>query len=188
MSADERRRSTTFVALLRGINVGGHKKVAMSDVRDIVAEVGFSDGRTLLQSGNVVFRARPRPGAELERVLETSLEQRVGGRIDFFVRSADEWQAIVAQNPFSKEAKRDPGHLLLMLLKAVPDAKNVTALKDAIPGPEIVRAGGRHAYIVYPDGVGRSKLTHGLLEKKLGTRVTGRNWNTVLKLWALVNV
>jgi uncharacterized protein (DUF1697 family) len=186
MSADELRRAMTFVALLRGINVGGHKQVAMSEVRDVVAAAGFSDGRTLLQSGNVVFRARPRQNAELERVLETGLEQRVGGHIDFFVRTADEWQAVVAQNPFTKEARGDPGRLVALFLKAAPDRKNVTALQNAIVGPEIVRAAGRHAYIIYPDGIGRSRLTHALIERKLGTRATGRNWNTVLRLAALM--
>jgi uncharacterized protein (DUF1697 family) len=158
----------------------------MSDLRDVVAALGFSDGRTILQSGNVVFRARARGAAEFERVVESALEKRVGGHIDFIVRTADDWQAVIGENPFPKEAKRDPGRLLVMFLKAQCDAKNVAALEDAIVGREVVRALGRHLYIVYPDGVGRSKLTHGLIEKKLGTRATGRNWNTVLKRGALV--
>ena len=73
-----------------------------------------------------------------------------------------------------------------MLLKSAPDATRVKALQAAIVGPEIVRAKGRHAYIVYPDGMGRSRLTSALIERTLGTRGTARNWNTVLKLGALV--
>mgnify|MGYP002399900788 CR=1 FL=1 len=93
---------------------------------------------------------------------------------------------MVADNPFRVEAERDPGHLLVMFLKQAPTREAVTALQRAITGREVVRAEGRHAYLVYPDGVGRSRLTSALIEKHLGTRGTGRNWNTVQKLGALV--
>jgi uncharacterized protein (DUF1697 family) len=74
-----------------------------------------------------------------------------------------------------------------MFLKEAPSREDVIALQTAIKGREVVRAEGRHAYIVYPDGVGRSRLTNALIERKLGTRGTGRNWNTVLKLGALAD-
>ena len=157
----------------------------MSDLRDLLTQLGFADGRSLLQSGNLVFRTRARPTAALERLLETECETHLGAGTDFFVRTAEDWEAVVAQNPFPNEARRDPSHLAVMFLKTAPDAENVKALQNAITGAEIVRAMGRHAYIVYPDGIGRSRLTHTLVEKKLGTRGTGRNWNTVLKLGAL---
>jgi uncharacterized protein (DUF1697 family) len=173
------------IALLRGINVGGHKQVAMADLRDLLAELGFVDVRTLLQSGNLVFRGGARAGAQLERLLETEGEERLGVHTDFFVRTAEEWERIVAHNPFRKEAERDPGHLAVMFFKDAPDVTAVKALQAAITGPEVVRAEGSHAYITYPNGVGRSRLTNTLIEKKLGTRCTGRNWNTVLKIAAL---
>jgi uncharacterized protein (DUF1697 family) len=177
---------TIYIALLRGINVGGHKMVAMSDLRDLLTQLGFMDARSLLQSGNLIFRSDARAGVNLERLLEAEAEKRLGLRTDFVVRTAEEWKAIVARNPFRDEAERDPAHLLVMFLKDAPDVKNVEALQAAITGPELVRAQGRQAYIVYPSGIGRSRLTSTLIEKKLGTRGTGRNWNTVLKLGALV--
>jgi uncharacterized protein (DUF1697 family) len=176
---------TVQIALLRAINVGGRKQVAMADLRDLLTQLGFGDARSLLQSGNLVFRGDTRSGAALERKLETEAAKRLGLETDFFVRSAAEWQKIVARNPFPEEAERDPGHLLVTVLKGAPTAREVKALQDAIPGREIVRADGRVAYVVYPDGIGRSRLTTALLERKLGTRSTGRNWNTVLKLAAL---
>jgi uncharacterized protein (DUF1697 family) len=176
---------TVHIALLRAINVGGSKRVAMADLRDFLTELGFRDARSLLQSGNLVFRSDTRSGATLERVLETEAAKRLGLETDFFVRSAAEWQEIVENNPFPDEAKRDPGHLLVMCLKDAPAAPDVNALQDAIRGREIVRAKGRAAYLVYPDGIGRSRLTSALIEKKLGTSGTCRNWNTVLKLAAL---
>jgi uncharacterized protein (DUF1697 family) len=178
---------TTFVALLRGINVGGHKPVAMAELRALLERLGFDGARSLLQSGNLVFRGAGRTGAQLERLLEAEAAKRLGLDTAVFVRSAAEWRAIVARNPFPAEAERDPAHLLAMCLKDAPDPRAVTALQAAITGREVVRARGREAYVVYPDGIGRSKLTITLIEKTLGTRGTARNWNTVLKLDALAN-
>jgi uncharacterized protein (DUF1697 family) len=111
----------------------------------------------------------------------------MGLRADFFIRNTKEWREVVARNPFRKEAEHDPGHLAVMFLKAAPKANDVKAVQASIVGPEIVRADGRHLYIVYPAGIGKSRLTNVLIEKKLGIRGTARNWNTVLKLAALAD-
>jgi uncharacterized protein (DUF1697 family) len=176
---------TIHLALLRGINVGGHKQVPMAGLRDLLTQLGFGDVRSLLQSGNLVFGATGRTAAQLERLLEAQAEKRLGLQTDFFVRTAKEWEGVVAHNPFRKEAAGDPGHLVVMSLKNAPSATAVKALQEAITGPEVVAAAGKHLYIVYPDGIGRSRLTNALIDKQLGTRGTGRNWNTVLKLAAL---
>jgi uncharacterized protein (DUF1697 family) len=176
---------TTWLALLRGINVGGRRQVAMADLRGLLTALGFADARSLLQSGNLLFRSRPRAAAGLERLLEDEGRKRLGLETDFLVRSAEEWRAIVARNPFPEEARRDPAHLLVMFLKDPPGDAKVRALREALRGREVRGANGREAYIVYPDGVGRSRLTHTLIEKRLGTRGTARNWNTVLKLEAM---
>jgi uncharacterized protein (DUF1697 family) len=173
------------IALLRGINVGGHNLVAMSALRDLCGALGFVGATTLLQSGNVVFQSDEVTGATLEALLERETAKRLNVSPDYIVRNAPEWKKIVARNPFPAEAKDDPGHLLVMFLKTAPAAKNVATLQAAIKGPEIIRCEGKQLYAVYPEGVGRSKLTGTLIEKTLGTRGTGRNWNTVLKLLAL---
>jgi uncharacterized protein (DUF1697 family) len=174
-----------YIALLRAINVGGNKPVAMPALRDFVSSLGFTDVGTLLQSGNLVFAADQRKPANLEQLLETEAEKRLGLSTEFFVRTAKQWAAIISANPFPDEAKRDPSHLLMVALKDKPSAEAVKTLQAINKGPEIIRTDGRQAYIVYPDGIGRSKLTGKLIEAKLGTRATGRNWNTVLKLAAL---
>jgi uncharacterized protein (DUF1697 family) len=179
---------TTYIALLRAVNVAGHQPVAMTDLREMLSQLGFEDCESLLQSGNLVFRGKLRAAAPMERLLETEARQRLGLETDFFVRTAQEWQSVVARNPFRKEAVSDPGHLIVMALKRAPDGKDVKALQAAISGAEVVRADGKHAYITYPNGVGRSRLTTALIERKLGTRGTGRNWNTVLKLAARTGV
>ena len=176
--------SIPCIALLRAVNLAGLNTVAMADLRELMTSLGLEDVTTLLQSGNAVFRSN-KPADSLEPMLERAAEKQFGSRIEFFVRTAVEWKAMIAANPFPSEAKADPGHLLAVALKAAPEAGKVNALQEIIKGREVVRAKGRCAYIVYPDGIGRSKLTSALIEKMLGTRGTGRNWNTVLKLAAL---
>jgi uncharacterized protein (DUF1697 family) len=175
----------TYVALLRAVNVGGRNPIAMSVLRELAADLGLDAPRTLLQSGNLVFGSAARPTADLARVLEAEAASRLGLETDFMVRSAADWRAIIERNPFPREAKDDPGHLLVMVFKQAPKPADVKALRAAISGREVVEAVGAHAYLVYPDGIGRSRLTTALIERTLGTRGTGRNWNTVVKLGAL---
>lgn len=153
----------------------------MTDLRNFIAQVGLQDAKSLLQSGNLIFTSKVRTGAELERFLESEAAERLSLEVDFYVRTPDEWKTVIRQNPFRKEAERDPGHLVVLFLKTAPAAENVAALQADIKGPEIVKAKGKQAYIFYPNGQGRSKLTTAMIEKHLG-RGTGRNWNTVTKL------
>jgi uncharacterized protein (DUF1697 family) len=175
------------IALLRGINVGGRKIVAMSDLRELLGALGFARVRSLLQSGNLVFESTGRNGAALERLLETETAKRMKVSIDYLVRTRDEWQAAIDRNPFTDAAERDPSHLVVMFLKTAPKSQNVLALQATIKGPEVIKALGKQLYVIYPAGIGQSKLTHTLIERKLGTRGTGRNWNTILKLGALAH-
>jgi uncharacterized protein (DUF1697 family) len=173
------------IALLRAVNLPGHNKIGMADLKAFVIGLGFTDAQTLLQSGNIVFSGGTKTTTSLEETLERAAAKQLGLETDFIVRTAKEWQAIIDANPFPREAKDDPSHLLAVILKAEVSAANVTALQKAIVGREVVRAKGRCLYVVFPDGIGRSKLTTAMTEKKLGTRGTARNWNTVLKLGLL---
>ncbi len=176
---------TTYVALLRGINVGGKNKVAMADLRGFLAGLGLADAKTLLQSGNVVFRSEGKTPSALENFLEKETAARLGVSADYMVRSSTEWAKIVATNPFPNEAESDPSHLVVMCLKSTPTPASVKTVQASIKGREILRSHGRELYLVYPDGIGTSKLTGALIERQLGLRGTARNWNTVLKLLAL---
>lgn len=153
----------------------------MTNLRNFLTELGFENVKSLLQSGNLVFGSRSRFGAELERFLEVEAAKRLALEVDFHVRTAEEWKSVVRQNPFRKEAERDPKHLICLFLKNAPAPKDVALLQSEISGPELVKAKGKQAYIFYPDGMGRSRLTTAMIEKRIG-RGTGRNWNTVLKL------
>jgi uncharacterized protein (DUF1697 family) len=174
-----------YIGLLRAVNLGGSTQVSMDALRTLLTRMGFEGVQSLLQSGNIVFRSPERDETKLERRLEERVAKDLGLRTEFFLRTAAEWDSVISENPFPREAEDDPQHLLLTALKASPSKDAWTALDAAIRGREYVRGAGRHAYIVYPDGVGRSRLTAALIEKHLATRGTSRNWNTVRKLATL---
>lgn len=176
-----------YIGLLRAVNVAGANPVSMDALRTVLSRMGFEGVQSLLQSGNVVFRSSARDEGKLERRLELRVARDLGLRTDFFLRTAEEWDSVISENPFPREAEDDPGHLIVTALKDPPPKAAWTALDGAIHGREYVRGVGRHAYIVYPDGVGRSRLTAALIEKHLGTRGTNRNWNTVRKLGILAS-
>lgn len=176
---------TLYIGLLRAVNLAGRNRVKMADLRQFLTDLGMGDIRSLLQSGNVVFRSGVDTAGELEDLLEAAAAERLGLETDFLVRTADEWEALIAANPLPGESERDPRRFLVYVLKEAPAPGDVKALQKAIRGREVVRAEGRQLYVAYPDGIGRSRLTTSVIEKALGTRGTGRNWNTVLKLGAL---
>jgi uncharacterized protein (DUF1697 family) len=176
---------TTYIALLRAVNVGGRNLVPMASLRECAAALGLGHPKTLLQSGNLVFDASASKTASLERVLEAEIAGRLGLQNDVVVRAAAEWDRLIAQNPFPAEAASDPAHLVVMVLKGSAAPADVARLQASIRGREVVKGEGRHLYFVYPDGIGDSKLTASVIEKAVGTRGTARNWNTILKLRAM---
>ena|ERR1043166_8150571 len=174
---------TRYIALLRGVNLGGHKMVSMADLRTLVTKMGFDDVQTLLQSGNVVFTAPKQSSAALERKLEVAFEKALKMKVDFHVRTADEWRAVIDANPFAAEAKKDPARFVVTCYKSPLDPAKVKAAQAAITGREKLRADGRHLYMTFPDGQGNSKAAI-VVGRVLGMG-TARNWNTVLKLAAV---
>ncbi len=175
------------VALLRAVNLGGGSVVRSAELESALRALGLEEVRVLLASGNVAFRAPEGRGEpELEARIAEGLKRRLGLVTEVFVRSAGEWREVRNGNPFTEAAREDPAHLVVAALKSAPGADRWEALARAIRGRESSQGRGRHAYLVYPDGIGRSKLTVAVLEASLGTRATCRNWNTVQKLGALL--
>ena len=174
----------THIALLKGVNVRGGRMVAMADLRAWLADLGFDNPRSLINSGNLVFGGEA-GGVELEARLEREAEARLGLKTDVFVRTPAEWDALIAVNPFPAEAEDHPSKLLVMLLKTELPADTVAALRAAITGPERMQARGRALYVDFPEGQGKSTLDRDWRRTKLAPTMTGRNWNTVLKLRAL---
>jgi len=176
---------TVHIALLRAVNVGGSgRSLPMAELRALLADLGCANPRTLLQSGNAVF-AHKTGAVALEARLEAATRKRFGMDVTYLLRSADEWNAIVARNPFAKAAQDDPSRFVLMALKTAPPAAAVKALRAQYKGPETFEVIGRDAYVIYPEGQGRSRFSNAMIERRLGVAGTARNWNTVLKLAAL---
>ena len=174
---------TRFVALLRGVNVGGNKGVPMSALKAVAEALSLGSPATLLQSGNLVFSSEGKSAGALEPLLERAIKDDMGVETKVCVRTAALWTALVQANPFHAEAEADPGHLVLVAFKDAPKASGPEAIAKAYAGPERIELVSDHAFIVYPDGIGRSKLTPALLARHLGEG-TARNWNTVLKIQA----
>ncbi|HVS45507.1 MAG TPA: DUF1697 domain-containing protein [Verrucomicrobiae bacterium] len=174
---------TGYIALLRALNVGGTKKIAMADLRAFAVDLGMGDVRSIIATGNLLF-ASERSAADLERLLEAEAEKRLGLRTEFFVRDVAQWESAIRRNPFAQATENDPAHLVVVFLKKAPAAAAARALEAAIVGPEVVRLDGKQLYAVYPAGIGESRLTARLIERKLDTTGTARNWNTILKLRA----
>jgi uncharacterized protein (DUF1697 family) len=161
--------------------------LAMADLRALAEGLKFTDVRTLLQSGNLLFESKGQTSAKLEQVLENATKSQLGLAIDFVVRSDKEIRQAIASIPFPNMAEEDPSHLVCMFLKRAVTSTDVETLRAKIIGPELVQAVGKQLYIVYPAGIGRSKLTNVLIEKALGIRGTARNWNTVRKIAAILD-
>ena len=178
--------AATHVALWRAVNLGKVGKLSMTELRELLTELGLSDVKTLLQSGNAVFGAKGTT-ASLEKKLEAACASRLALETEVFVRTAEEWAAIVDANPFTKMAKSDPSHLVVVVLRGRPNADAVEELRCA-GGPEEIEVGDGCLYITYPNGMGRSKLDQHRAWKRLGAVGTARNWNTATKIAAALGV
>jgi uncharacterized protein (DUF1697 family) len=175
----------SFVALLRGINVGGRNKVPMAALRDLCAKLGWSEVQTYIQSGNLVFHASG-TSAELEAVLEKALEKHFGFAPAVIVRSAAAWKACVEANPFPEDSAKEPNRVLAGLSKRRPDKGSARALQERAGAGERVMLAGGTLWFHYPAGVGTSKLSPALIDRLAGSPVTARNWRTMLKLQEMI--
>ncbi|HZF30301.1 MAG TPA: DUF1697 domain-containing protein [Gammaproteobacteria bacterium] len=172
---------SVFVSMLRGVNVGGNNQIRMDGLKDLYESVGLRDVRTLLNSGNVLFRSNLKDRARLAKRLVQEIERRFDLKIEILLRTLPELTMLVERGPALSE-RQDPGKLHVMFLAGVPDKKAQAALLEAHRGPEIIEIRGPELYLYYPNGAGRSKLTNAFIEAELGLAGTARNWNTVRKL------
>jgi uncharacterized protein (DUF1697 family) len=174
------------IALLRGINVGGKHKIKMVDLRDLFVGLRMTGAQTLLQSGNVVFETDQTDHATLAKQIEAGIEQRFGFSVNVLLRTHAQFGDVVKRQQIAPD-DADPRKLVVMFLSDVPTLENAHALLEAHTGPETFHIDGTEVYLYYPEGLGRSKLTNALIERKLQVLGTARNWNTVTKLLALAD-
>ena len=173
------------ISLLRGINVGGHRKIKMTELKALYESLGYERVTTYIQSGNVVFSSRGKNTAPMERKLQAGIERQFGHEVDVFVYGVNAWREMITENPFGAGSKIDPKRMVVSFLAAAPEAAAREALAQVESGKDEVRFRGRFAYMYFPDGYGQTKLSNPVMERKLKTRSTARNWNTVNKLLEL---
>ncbi len=172
---------TTYVSLFRAINVGG-RKVGMKDLKEMHEALGFRDVTHYIQSGNVVFTSDDGDVQHIQQRIEESFEQKFGFATAGIIRNSNELREIIEKNPFRNQPNKESKWIVVMFLAEYADAMAQEVLHAMYAGPEEIFVLGQEVYIYYPDGIGNSKLTNSLLEKKLKTVGTARNLNTVLKL------
>ena len=172
-----------LVALLRGVNVGPHKRLGMADLRALVEGLGYADVETHLQSGNVVFGSDDSPD-KAARELERALAADVGLEVDVLVRTAADLAKVVERDPLRRHVT-DPKRYLVGFLSAAPATARVRAVDPDAYLPERFELAGRELYLWLPDGVHTARLPRALSDQRLGVVSTARNWNTVQKLLAL---
>lgn len=173
-----------FVALLRGVNVGAGRRVPMSDLRTLLLSLGFESVRTLLNSGNAVFAAAEGTPADHAGRIRSALASRLGLDVPVIAKSAPQWHAIEAENPFARLAS-DPARLLVAI---APDASALDELASVAPlvtAPDRFHLGHHAAYLWCPDGILASTAANALLTKR-EQRVTTRNAATVTRIAALL--
>ncbi|OLB79206.1 MAG: hypothetical protein AUI14_11055 [Actinobacteria bacterium 13_2_20CM_2_71_6] len=173
----------TYVALLRGINLGRTRKVPMADLRRWLGELGYGDVRTHLQSGNAVFTSDQRPD-ELVRQIEKRLADELDFDVECVIFTHDELRRVVDGNPFATVATNPAWYMVAFLSEAPTRARLADLAPDAYH-PELFHVGERVIYLWYPGSIHKSKLNKEITHRNLGVVATARNWNTVLKLLEL---
>ena len=175
-----------FVALLRGINVGGKNKLPMAKLVEIFSEAGCSDVRTYIQSGNVVFAASVKTVKRLPSLIAEAIAARFGLRVPVVLRSSEELRDVARSNPFLRSG-HDAESLHVAFLADAPARRSSAALDHARSPGDSFELRGRELYLHLPNGVARTKLTNAYFDGTLETTSTVRNWRTVLKLLEMVD-
>ena len=173
---------TACVSLFRGINVGGNRIVSMNELKSLHEALGFKDVVTYIQSGNVVFSSDETDPVQLAQLIEENFARKFGFRAQVIVRTSAELEETITNNPFQNSPEKEPKWVLVLFLATRPESTALQDLQKTYNGPEEIYLIGQELFVYYTGGVGRSKLTLPLIEKKLKTAGTGRNWNTVLRL------
>lgn len=178
-------RSGVIVALLRGINVGGNKKVPMAELRALATRLGCKDPQTYIQSGNLVVRTELSPDA-FETALEKALKQKFGFTVEVIARSGTQWVQYAKGTPYADAEAARPNMLLLGLSKLPPNKGADRLIEAAGKDAERVLLKRDALWIDFPAGSGKSKITPAVIDRHMGSTVTTRNWRTVQELAKMV--
>ena len=176
-----------IISLLRGINVGGHKKTKMVDLRQLYVSLALGDVRSILQSGNVVFRTDESELQEVRRRIEAGIMHAFGFEVGVILRGVEDYRDLIARHPFDDEQLSLGGKISVVFLDSKPSDLALADLIESNPGAEIIHAKATELYIYYGDGKAGSKLDNSRIERRLQTIASARNWNTCQRLLKLLD-
>ena len=174
-----------YIALLRGINIGRNKRIKMADLVETLELLGFKNIKTYLQSGNVIFEHDSSDIVEITENIERKISETFSFSVDVIIRTKDELESAVKDNPFISEPDIELDKLHVTFLSDIPDQKAVLNLDINKAENEKFEIIGREVYLYCPNGYARTKLKNDVFEKKLNTTATTRNWKTTNKLLEL---
>ncbi len=172
--------------MLRGINVSGQKKIKMEELEQLYKSLGFTHVRTYIQSGNVIFESLSSDTSDLVNKIETSIKQTFGFFVTVIIRTKNEFQNVINNNPFYGTRQEDTAKLYVTFLSDTPYASSIQAINPLENKSDEWFISGKEIFLFCPNGYGRTKLTNNFFEKKLKLSATTRNWNTVNKLYEIV--
>jgi len=172
----------TFICILRGINVSGHKLIKMKELQLVFERLGFNNVRTYIQSGNIVFECNSKEPRQLENSIAREISESFGFEVPVMVIEKNELKSVSGRNVFIAAGKEDTSKLHITFLAAEPEQ----ALADSIGKEEYLPdefcISGKAVFLSCPNGYGNTKLSNNFFEKKLKVQATTRNWKTVLEL------
>ena len=172
-----------YVSILRGINVGGHNRIKMADLKVLYETLDFTNVRTLIQSGNVVFNSNLASPSELEARINDEIRIAFNFNVMVFIRTINELKEIIEHNPFCETYEDSKIHITF--LSDCPKSPNFKVIDEVKDQSEEFRVSGREIYLFLPNGYGRTKLSNNFFENKLNVNCTTRNWRTVKKLFEM---
>lgn len=174
-----------YISILRGINVGGQKKIGMAGLREMYLQLGFEDAETYIQSGNVVFSHPGAKTAELAAIISSAIEETFGYSVPVIVLERDELHTVIRNNPFTGDPGKQPSFMHVTFLSSLPDSPDLEKIRQKQGrGEEFVLA-GRAVYLYCPNGYGKSRLSNTAFENILKVTATTRNWKTTNELLSM---
>lgn len=170
--------STTYICILRGINVSGQKIIKMEALKELCIALHFQNIQTYIQSGNIVFQTKKTASEELEKEISKGIATKFGFDVPVILIELTEWEDILSANPFLKDETKDNTYFHISFLSKNPSHEDFTKIEAVRYAPDEFYLVGRAIYLYCPNGYGNSKLTNNFFEHKLNLVATTRNWKT----------
>jgi uncharacterized protein (DUF1697 family) len=176
----------TYISFLRGVNMTGHNSIKMTDLASLYINLGLTDAKTFIQSGNVIFTGKPDQAESLlSETIEKEILEKFKYTVPVMIRTSSELSGLISVNPFLEELKFDPVKMAVIFLHEEPTSDQIKKVKDVDYPPDKFKIIGREIFIYCPNGFGRTKLYTNFFEKKMGVIGTARNWKTITTLLGL---